>query len=337
MKAQATQPEPMPPWLNHTVLRVDTTYRDLTDADLHLYLVRGRDSVALIDAGIPSTTSRAHAAITATDLSDVRIDQLFITHGHEDHFAGAATWRDPYPDIRLVGPLVDAAWIESHERTMRELRHGQPGVLAPDAATDDWLRGNFWGDPVRLDVLVRDGDVFELGGAQLVAIETGGHSPGHTAYLETQSATLFSGDVVQGEGLTSLSGRSVLPPLYMDVDGYRAGLRRLEAAAFDILAPAHTPPIPRREALEFIRASLLFVDDVEALVHHMVGESDVLTTADVALAIGTELGAFGGISLNTAYVADAHLRHLAKTSDLRPAWVAPDDPSSQRSARGEPR
>lgn len=313
-------------WLSQNILMVDTTYRNLTDADLNLYVIRGTESVVLIDAGITSTTSGARAAISAVAQADLRIDSLFITHGHEDHFGGAASWSVEFPELRIAGPLIDAPWIESHERTQRELWEGLPGVFGLDDISKAWARENLWGDPVTLDVLIRDDDEFALGGAHLVAIETGGHSPGHLAYLETGSGTLFSGDLVQGRGLRSVSGRTLQAPLYMDVDAYRSGLRRLVSLDFEILAPAHTPPVPRQEALDLIQASLDFVDDVEALVDRMVGDADALLTSDVAMAIGTELGAFGGIGLGTARVAEAHLWNLAKSGRIRPAWVAIDKP-----------
>ena len=98
------------------------------------------------------------------------------------------------------------------------------------------------GGDLPVDRILRDGDTFELGDRKLEVVLTRGHTRGHCAFFERETGLLFSGDMTQGYGLSSSSGKSVFAPLYDDVDDYVHGLERLRALPFTQAVPRAPPP-----------------------------------------------------------------------------------------------
>jgi glyoxylase-like metal-dependent hydrolase (beta-lactamase superfamily II) len=89
-----------------------------------------------------------------------------------------------------------------------------------------------------------DGDLVRVGGEQLVALHTPGHSPDHLAFWHQASATVFTGDLV-------VAGSSVM--IHTSRGGkladYMASLERVLALSPRVLLPAHGPRVDDPRAL----------------------------------------------------------------------------------------
>ena len=92
------------------------------------------------------------------ELGDANIKAIIITHRHRDHTAG-------------LKEMIEGT--------------GAPVASHPDDAT---------ALPVPTDLLLNDGDVYNLGKLQLLAIHTPGHTPGALCILAGKH--LFSGDTL---------------------------------------------------------------------------------------------------------------------------------------------
>ena len=118
-----------------------------------------------------------------------RIGQLWYTHAHFDHFAGAAVLAgglDPQPVVALH-PL---------DRDLRQLQGGAPffGMQidpGPEPTVD----------------LIHE-QVLRLGNIEFEVRHTPGHTPGHVVFYCAREAVLFSGDLIfRGSvGRTDLPG-----------------------------------------------------------------------------------------------------------------------------------
>lgn len=98
-----------------------------------------------------------------------RVREIWLTHHHKDHVAGAAHAR--------------ARW---------------KAPVAAHPLTAELLRGN-----VEVDRFLNDGDVTELPGNpgwRLRAIFTPGHAPGHLCFLDENSQAIITGDMIVGVG-----------------------------------------------------------------------------------------------------------------------------------------
>lgn len=164
------------------------------------FLLRGRVPT-LIDAGTgdPRFLDALDEALAGQTLR-----QVLVTHGHTDHASGAPALaaRHPHAVFRKQ------PWAE------RDMRWPLP-----------WTT-------------IQDGDRFEAGDHEVVAVHTPGHAPDHMSFWHDASRTLFSGDL-------ALKGTTVYIPSRSggDLRQYLASLARVMALAPARLLPAHGPAI----------------------------------------------------------------------------------------------
>jgi len=128
----------------------------------------------LIDTGCARTSREFLWAI-----QHLSIQEVVITHSHEDHFGAAGNLK-----VERGFP------VKAHPDAIVILAEPQLLKLR-------WFQRQFWGtpDPIEAEVL---GDVLEVENRIFEVIETPGHSPDHIVLFERESGFLFSGDVVVG-------------------------------------------------------------------------------------------------------------------------------------------
>jgi glyoxylase-like metal-dependent hydrolase (beta-lactamase superfamily II) len=298
--------------------RLATDYPHVCGLPLWLHVIDAGSELVLLDAGIASTPESS----TAPELASLGLGLPDLTlvvnsHAHPDHMGGNAVLRR-HSGARFAAPALEAGWLEDNERLVNELWGSDPDAMAlSDAERSELFE--MLDERVRIDVLLRDGDRLP-GERPLQVITTSGHSPGHIAVLDETSRTLFTFDDVQGRGRPYLDSSLWLAPLYTDVERYTNGLTRLLALDFDLLVPSHGDAIDATAGRKLIEESLDWVTAVDTLTTGLLRTRGSLTVRELAEEIGTELGAYGGINLQTVRMARAHLEHLALRGGAEPRW-----------------
>ncbi len=304
------------------VFQLPTDYPEICNAPLWTYLVADGDRFGLVDPGVRSTMrSTLAGAITGLGFSLERAEVLLATHGHPDHSGGQSSWQDTAPSARVAAPLEDAPWVESFDRQWVRFWDDYPGTMDLSPSRD-FLAGLCVPEP-RVDMLLRDGDRVAVGSRTVRVVETRGHTWGHCAFLDEASGALFTGDAVQGHGVPSCDGSTVFAPLYVDVAEARWGLRRLLETPFELLCPAHVPPMDRRAGIAFLEDSLSFIDEVDALARRLVAEagSAPIATRRLVDEIAAITGTTPALTPQTVPTARAHLYALAREGLLEAAWL----------------
>ncbi|WP_432878964.1 MBL fold metallo-hydrolase [Kribbella sp. CA-245084] len=312
----------MPDEIAPAIHRLATDYPHVCGLPLWLYVIDAGSEVVLLDSGIASTPESSTApelAALGMGLSDLTL--VVNSHAHPDHMGGNAVLQK-HSRARFAAPALEAGWLEDNERLLTELWGSDPDAMELSEDERSELLGML-DDRVRIDVLLRDGDRLP-GDRPLQVITTSGHSPGHIAVLDEPSRTLFTFDDVQGRGRPFLDSAVWLAPLYTDVIRYTNGLRRLLELDFDALVPSHGDPVDATAGRALIEASLAWVNDVDTLTAELLRTQGSLTVRDLAGAIGTDLGPYGGINLQTVRMARAHLEHLARRGAAEPRWHSRD-------------
>ena len=312
----------MPTELAPGVHRLATDYPHVCGLPLWLHVIDAGDELVLLDAGIASTPEAA----TGPELKKLGLDLADLTlivnsHAHPDHMGGNAILKDR-SGARLAAPAAEAGWLEDNETLVSELWGSDPAAMDLDVRERAELF-EMLGDRVRIDLLLRDGDLLPSGDRPLQVITTSGHSPGHIAVLDERSRTLFSFDDVQGRGQRYLDGKVWLAPLYTDVERYVGGLQRLLELDFDALVPSHGDVLTADQGRQKVEQSLEWVHDVHEFTTASLRRKGSLTVRELAGSIGTELGDFGGICLQTVRMARAHLELLARRGGAEPRWHHP--------------
>jgi glyoxylase-like metal-dependent hydrolase (beta-lactamase superfamily II) len=145
-------------------------------------LIMGRDDAVLVDP--PLTKTQAADVGDWIVASGRTLRQIYITHGHGDHWFGAITLVQRFPDVSVLAT------------------EGTRKLMA--AQSQPRFRADFWdrvfpgqlptGD---VDVRVVDADGFELEGVRLLPIEVGHTDTDATTILHVpQIGLLVAGDAV---------------------------------------------------------------------------------------------------------------------------------------------
>lgn len=304
------------------VHRLATDYPHVCGLPLWLHVIEAGSELVLLDAGIASTPEAA----TAPELAKLGLGLADLTlvvnsHAHPDHMGGNAILKER-SGARLAAPALEAGWLEDNERLITELWGSDPAAFELSGEERAELL-DMLGERPRIDVLLRDGDLLPAGHRALRVITTSGHSPGHIAVLDEESRTLFTFDDVQGRGQQYLDSSLWLAPLYTNVDHYVTGLEQLLDLDFDTVVPSHGDVLDADAGRKRIAESLQWVDDVQALTIKLLRSKGSLTVQELATAIGTDLGNYGGVCLQTVRMARAHLERLARQGDAQTRWHHP--------------
>ena len=129
------------------------------------YLIVTKDGLIVIDGGDAAVGKQVVANIRTLGFDPANVKILLNTHEHFDHAAGLAEIKKAAPRAKLYASAADGA------------------IIAAGGRGDPFLKGErFYYEPVKPDVILKDGDKVRLGGWTLTAHITPGHTPGCTTW-----------------------------------------------------------------------------------------------------------------------------------------------------------
>ena len=139
------------------------------DVDNNIWIVGDDREVIIVDA------AHDHRPILE-GVGDRRVKAIVCTHAHNDHINAAAA---------LAEETGAPIWLHPDDTMLWE-------VVYPDRRVDDHLR---------------DGQIVEVGGAEITMLHTPGHSPGGVCLHVPSEGVVFSGDTLFNGG-PGATGRS---------------------------------------------------------------------------------------------------------------------------------
>lgn len=208
----------------HGISAIDTGFfRPRFDAS-HLIVESGR--AAFVDVGTNYSVPRLLDALAAKGLTAQAVDYVILTHVHLDHAGGAGALMRHLPDARLV----------VHPRGARHMIDPTRLIAGATAVygTEEVRRS--YGDlvPVDADRVVEapEGHVIELGGRQLLCLDTPGHARHHISIYDERSRAFFPGDTfgISYREFDTDKGAFILPtttPVQFDPGALHASIDRM--------------------------------------------------------------------------------------------------------------
>ena len=190
--------------------------------DLASFLITSQDGHILINTGLEDSTSLIRENIESLGfrLEDVRI--LLTTQAHWDHTAALAEIKE----------VADAEmWATA----------GDAPVLEDGGFSDPHFGGRESFAPVKVDRILTDAEVIELGETRLTVLETPGHTVGSSSYTMTvREAGRDYAVVIANMGSINAGKRLVVEPTYPGVaEDFAETFRRQKLLPVDVWVASH--------------------------------------------------------------------------------------------------
>ena len=210
-----------------TIHPLDLRFQNSPEA-IAAYLVIGPGGPVLVETGPGSTVPTLQRELARFSLTPAAVRDVLVTHIHLDH-AGAAGWW-AQQGARIHVHHVGAPHLIDPSKLLASAQRIYGETMKP-------LWGEFLAVPAERVRALKDGDVVEVAGLKLIALDTPGHARHHLVYQLGDIA--FTGDLA---GIR-LSGRPYTrmptPPPEFDLETWRAGIARVRALKFTRLYLTH--------------------------------------------------------------------------------------------------
>ena len=280
-----------------------------------VFIVRGAQKSMMIDAGVNLLGPRYLESLGEALGNPGLLDYLFLTHSHYDHIGAAAYLKRRIPHL-LIGAhekLGDLLCKPSVLDMMNRLSNNHVQLLKYNKAAEDLTLEGF-----EIDIKLKQGDVFDLGGLTCEVYETPGHTRDSLSFYLPEIKTLFPGEacgVLQGE-----TGSEVQVEFLSSYADYIGSLKSLIDVKPERICLGHGWVLTGPDATDYLRRSL-----AETFRYHAVIE-DHLDAAggDVEKAIRNmahdEYDIKGGIYQDrAAYLTNlnAQIKHIAGLRERR--------------------
>lgn len=201
-------PKDLGQWLNTPSAQKIEPWKPFDNVDyvgicwVSAWLVHTDEGIVLIDTLYGSFVNQLVDNIKSVGVDLADIKYVLMTHGHFDHAGGAAALKPMLPNATFV--MSQGGWDEAIE----------------DAGNSEGRRK--W-EMIPQDVVMADGDTFELGGNVFQLIETPGHTWGTASYSYDvkDGDDTFRAVTIGGLGLNAIKGAD-------QVEAYIASVDRLK-------------------------------------------------------------------------------------------------------------
>lgn len=174
------------------------------DRFVYTYIIIGRKQTCLIDSAVSGARSiiKDFLLELGKNISDISL--LLLTHAHPDHIGEAQVIRNE-SNCRVETHPAARGWVEDIDKQFEE--RPVPGFHS------------LVGGSVKVDQLLNDDEMIDLGDISLQVVYTPGHSRCSISLYCEEEGVLFAGDAIpQGNDL----------PIYEDVAAAVASIRRLQ-------------------------------------------------------------------------------------------------------------
>ncbi|MDE1152198.1 MAG: MBL fold metallo-hydrolase [Micavibrio sp.] len=222
---------------------------------VNIWLLKGPDGFSIIDTGFNFEVAlQAWERVFANVIGSTKVDNLFITHFHPDHF-GLGGWvadrtklmpQMTAPEYNIAQSLTDPEMQKTLESIYRP--YYVAAGLTPDLM-DDMLARRFTYQKVVHTIPatfteVKPGQTVTLGGKEWLVIDGYGHSPQHASLYNAADKIFIAGDMVLPDISPNIS---FFPDKYFSADPvgvYLETLDRIKRLVPDDVAvlPSHGVP-----------------------------------------------------------------------------------------------
>jgi 2-aminobenzoylacetyl-CoA thioesterase len=277
------------------------------------YIVRGSKKNMMIDSGVNLLGPRYFAALKDIFGDTGLLDYLFLTHSHYDHIGSAYYLKKQIPGLK----------IGAHERVAGLLK--KPSVLEMmnklSSNHVELLKYNTKGEdltlrPFAIDIILKQGDEFDLGGLTCRVYEVPGHTRDSLAFYIPEIKTLFASEaagVLQGE-----TGGEMQVEFLASYNDYLNSLKLMIALKPETICLGHGWVLTHEDADNFLKHSLAETFKYRKLIESYLDAAGGNVERAIQDMAHVEYDVKGGIfQERIAYLTNlsAQVKHIAGLKD----------------------
>ncbi len=229
------------------------------------YIVSGNTRSVMIDAGINFFGPLYIKSLTNALGDYSRLTYLFLTHSHYDHLGSAFYLKRKITGLQIganprVGEIIRKESVLNRMRFLGDLQY----ELFKDIVGDEDVTLQ----PFALDIQLKDGDTFDLGGLSCVVYAVPGHTQDSMAYYFPEIRVL-----VPGEAFGHVEGREgdmVQAEFLSSFDDYIGSMDRLSVLDVETLCLAHGWYLTGDDIAPFMKeARRVALDHRDMILHYL--------------------------------------------------------------------
>ncbi len=160
------------------------------------FLLLGDQKTALVDCGMAYCAANLINNVKQV-LNTRALDYVFVSHSHYDHIGALPYLREEWPHIKICGTEYDQNILNRDNalKTIKKLNMQAAGFYGQG------IFNEYNNDLMKIDTVISDGDIIDLGSVNIKVIET----PGHTKYT---LSFLVNNEVLFASESTGCMGKS---------------------------------------------------------------------------------------------------------------------------------
>lgn len=229
-------------------------------------LVIGDYGAALIDSGTVDTFRQVMDLLAGLKVPRTHLRYVIATHGHADHMGASTAFRKECGSIIIADERTVPRCLD-FELQLSMFFGAFPDILPPTGEDREAFFA-LLGEPGPVDIQFRGDDFkIDLGGRELHALSTPGHTVGQISIYEPGIKALFTSDAVAWKGPFNE------PPYYEDKLAYLSTLEKLLRLDIELLVTAHFPVAREAEAKKFLQESMEQVQRIDSLILECLGSA----------------------------------------------------------------
>lgn len=222
-------------------------------AGLSSILIETDSGLILIDGGLTQSAALIEGNIRSAGFDPLKISAILVSHAHFDHAGGVAALQ------RLTRATVYTSVEGAKVLKSGELQSDDPQFLYGPANTSF--------PAIKNVVAIADREIVSIGGVDVTAVYTPGHTPGSTSWTWESCALDSCNDVVYADSLTAVSAQG-----YRFVDGPAANqliesAGRISDLDCDILLSPHPFFFGMQDKLENRNDGNPFINNVGCMIY----------------------------------------------------------------------